>query len=260
MASSHKEVKIENIDLILRNAEISRANLDILHRQLSTGDVKLCAEIRSKFETIFRDMMSSLSSVLDQMLQLPAIRKVDQSGTEVPGPDGGPRANKIQHDASGNLSQFNPRQVIFEGLKPEKKMADWNDKTVSDLTDFFKNRLDKRCRIECVISDGYLNLQTRALKARHIGENLSNNEQWVFIAKGVWILVQEQSQYHRYKLLTVCENALSFVKDQRNALSSDVGSEYPYEISWDWSGTIHLKWTELWVREWQSANLWPLEN
>ena len=191
MATAPEKVNIENIDLVLRDAQICYFQLRFLDYMLNKPEVdeRKSAEIESKCATIFRDMTSNLYSVLDQiyyflychfqnkgnisysnkafqikqpikqnlkwseddtrdgqreckgkrnewvtdqcktifgdsnspkptrdgvryfqnnLLGLQAIRKVDQSGHEVPGLDGGPtllRVVSVEHNPSEDIEQ-----------------------------------------------------------------------------------------------------------------------------------------------------------
>ena len=69
MATASKKVTIEDIDVVLRDAQVCNVQLNFLHRLLNQPNVdeKRIAEIESKCATIFRDMMSNLYSVLDQI-------------------------------------------------------------------------------------------------------------------------------------------------------------------------------------------------
>ena len=72
MAGAPEKVRPEDIDLVLRDAEVCFVELNYLHIELNkvnSGEDELSrsAEIESKCATIFRDMMSNLYSVLDQI-------------------------------------------------------------------------------------------------------------------------------------------------------------------------------------------------
>lgn len=69
MATAPEKVKLEDIDLVLRDAQICNAQLDFLHHRLNEPDVdeERSAEIESKCATIFRYMMINLYTVLDQI-------------------------------------------------------------------------------------------------------------------------------------------------------------------------------------------------
>ena len=64
-----KKVKMEDIDLLLKHAEIYNAQLKILGNQLNEPNVDETRreKIESRCATKFRDMMSNLYSVLDQI-------------------------------------------------------------------------------------------------------------------------------------------------------------------------------------------------
>ena len=69
MQGVSKKVKIEDIDLLLKHAEIYNAQLKILGYQLNEPNVDETRreKIESSCATIFRDIMSNLYSVLDQI-------------------------------------------------------------------------------------------------------------------------------------------------------------------------------------------------
>jgi len=353
MAGAGK-VKIEDIDLVLKDAQICYAQLNILHLRVNEPDVdeNIRAEIESKCAMIFRNMMFNLYSVLDQiyyylhcyfqhdgdvsvsadvfkikqpmneklkwseddtldepsecqekrnewitkqckdifgdncpehvrylqenLLQLQAIRKVDQSGYEVTGPKAGPtlsRACDVRHDAAGKVSEFNPSSVKFEDLKSVENMDDWKDTTIFNLLHFFRNFTAHRSLIACPIKDGYLNCETREFRPGD--QNSPLNVPWIFIAKGFWISVPELShirqkdvrpyvatKFYQHPLLKVCDRFLSFVKIQRDNLCRVVGGKYPYELGWDFEGVITFRKNGNTVGrcEWERANLWPLGN
>ena len=368
MAGVPKKVKVEDIDLLLRDAEIGSAQLHILHHRLinlpDVDEIKREA-IELKCAMIFKDMMGSLYSVLDQifyflycyfqnngdvslsnaasqikqpmkqdlkwseddthdgqpeckkkrndwvtdqckkifgdnypdpehygvryfqenLLQLQAIKKVDQSGNEVLRPDGGPtlvRACNIQHDAAGNVSEFNPSSVTFTELIPVESMVGWDDTTVFNLLYFFRNFTCHKSLIACPIKDGFLNLETREFK---FGDKNSPGftRPWVFIKRGIWVSVPElshlrqkenapllvETKFHQYPLLQVCKQVFAFVLVQRHNLCHVVRGEnpfiipwYPYRITWDLLGMIHFQkhGQDLGKCEWDRAKLWPLGN
>ena len=278
MATASEKVKTEEIDLVLRDAQVCNHQLNFLLYHLLNEpnvDEERSAEIESKCATIFRDMMSNLYSVLDQiyyflychfrndgnvsysnaafrikqpikqdlkwseddtrdgqreckkrrndwvaeqcntifggfnfpeskrivvrnfqnnLLQLQAIRKVDQSGHEVLGPNGEPtllRVVSIEHNAQGNLSQFNPSSLEVEELRSVADTQLWNETIMFNLLHFFRNFTAHRSLIACKIKEGYLNLETREFKSADPNSSLSYP--WILIAKGSWILVPELS-------------------------------------------------------------------
>ena len=69
MATAPEKVNIEYIDLVLRDAQICHVQLNFLNYMLNKPEVdeRKSAEIELKCATIFRDMMSNLYSVLDQI-------------------------------------------------------------------------------------------------------------------------------------------------------------------------------------------------
>ena len=348
---------MEDIDLALRDAEVRNAQLYFLHRQVQALDQNssanissandLSTKVESECTNIFREMISKLYLVLDQiylflycqcqcegnvspsnaalkikqpikrslrysddktqdqqckemrnewvkkqfkkifggfnfpeskrndvrnfqnnLLQLQAIRKVDQSGHELLGPHGEPtllrvesiehnaedvehnaedvehnaedieqhnaqdvehNAEDIQHDdTEGNLLQFNPSHLEVVKLKSTANKNDWNDTIVFNLLHFFKQNL---------AGDGsYLEC-----KIEEGGMNLDG--QWISFGKSVWISVPELSHLrqkeraslptcHQYSLLTVCDFFLDFVKRQRYYVLQVLNhiEDYPYEV------------------------------
>ena len=210
----------------------------------------------------------------ENLLRLQAIRKVDKTGTEVPGPNGGPTLSRacypFQYDAAGELSShFNPSKISFEELKSVKEMDDWNETTEFNLLHFFRNFTAHRSLIACTIRGGYLNLETREFKPKCEDQDLS--QPWIFIAKGAWILVPElshlrqtggETKFHPHRLVNVCSRAFSFVKTQRHNLCFVVAGKYPYEVKWNSDGKFRFEKnnTDLGTCEWGRANLWPLGN
>ena len=217
------------------------------------------------------------------LLQLQAIKKVDQSGNEVLRPDGGPtlvRACNIEHDGAANVSQFNPSSVSFEELKSVENMSFWDDTTVFNLLYFFRNFTCHKSLIAFPIKDGFLNLETREFKP---GDQNSPGftPPWVFIERGAWVSVPElshlrqkenapllvETKYYQHRLLTVCNQVSSFFFVQRLNLCEVVRDEtivpwYPYDVTWDLSGMIHFKerGQDVGKCEWDRAKLWPLGN
>lgn len=208
----------------------------------------------------------------DNLLRLQAIRKVDRSGREVLGPNGGPtllRAVSIEHDAAGNLSQFNPSSLEVEDLKSVSDINSWNDTVEFNLLHFFRNFTAHRSLIACKIKKGYLNLETR--KFEPADQHLP--EPWILIAKGSWILVPELSNlrevgrvisptFHQHPLLLVCSSLLTFVKNQRNNMLLVLGhiEDYPYVVKWFSNGFITFEKNHQYLGKcrWEEAHLWPV--
>ena len=69
MATAPDKLKIEDIDLLLRDAEVCHVQLKFLRHLLNKPgvDKRKSAQIESKCATIFRTMMSNMYSVLDQI-------------------------------------------------------------------------------------------------------------------------------------------------------------------------------------------------
>ena len=70
MAGPPKKVKVEDIDLLIRDAQIGSAQLHILHHRLINSpnvDEIMREEIELKCALIFKDMMASYYSALDQI-------------------------------------------------------------------------------------------------------------------------------------------------------------------------------------------------
>ena len=357
MATASEKVKIEEIDLGLRDALVCNHQLIFFHQLLDEPNVdeERSAEIESKCATIFRDMMSNFYSVLDQiyyflychfrndgnvsynnaafrikqpikqdlkwsedhtrdeqpeckkkrndwvteqcntifagfnfpesrrnvvrdfqnnLLRLQAIRKVDQSGDAVLGPNGEPtllRVVSIEHNAQGNLSQFNPSSLEVEELKSVADTQLWNETIMFNLLHFFRNFTAHRSLIACEIREGYLNLQTGEFKSADPNSILS--DPWISIAKVVWISVPELSHlrqaervipptFHRRPLFHVCSSLLTFVKNQRHnmLLVLDHEEDYPYVVSWTFDGFITFKKNNHYLGKckWASVHLWPV--
>lgn len=353
MAGAPERVRIEDIDLVLRDAHICNAQLNFLHSVLNRVDgAEKRKAIESKSATIFRDMMSNLYSVLDQiyfflychfqnngnvsfsntafqmeqpmeqdlkfsediirdglleckegndwvreqcnkifgdnypernvqgirvfqnnLLQLQAIRKVDQSGEEVRGPDGEPTlfcARDIQNDAA-DLSQFNPSNIRFEELKSVKDLDSWNETTEFNLLHFFRNFTAHRSLIACHTRYEWLNQETREVKCED--QNLNLAAPWVFIEKGVWISVPELShlrqagrvgppKYYWHPLIAACSRFLKFVNGQRSLLPLVIGNvgHYPYKTQSFADGKITFTKNDDDEGNcaWDRAHLWPV--
>lgn len=174
----------------------------------------------------------------ENMLQLQAMKKVDQSGKEVPGPNGGPtlvRACNIQHDAAGNGLQFSPSSVSFKELKSVQNMDDWDETTIFNLHHFFRNVHLHKHLITCYPWDGYFNLETGEFRP----SDQQLPEPWVFERKFFWISVPELSllrqtgderlreelKFYPHQLLKFCHKVLTFVKMQKRTLCHFVGCE-----------------------------------
>lgn len=69
MAGKLQKVKIEDIDLVLRDAQVSNSQLNFLHSLLNKEDTdeEKRSAIESKSAMIFREMVSNLYTVLDQI-------------------------------------------------------------------------------------------------------------------------------------------------------------------------------------------------
>lgn len=323
MARLQVQVKLQDIDLSLRRAQIFLAQVHFLNYQLNIIDVDDTrrSEIVFQCQTIFGDMMCCLYSVLDKiyfylycrfqnngyvliskdtsqinqpittklkwsnddtrdaqsecegnrnkwitnqckkllgvncpqpqsyvryfqdnLLQLQAIRKVNESGREVPGPNGGPtlsRAYNIKHDPAGNVFEFNPSEVSFEDLRSVQNMDDWGETIVFNLIHFLRNCTVHKFDIEITFTPraGYLNLETGEFTPRH-DQKLSNP--WRFISEAICIPVPELSHlrqegnvmptFYDLPLDEVCDRFFTFVRHQRRYLCHSVGGEYPYDV------------------------------
>lgn len=113
MAGAPKRVRIEDIDLVLREAQICNAQLNILHHVLNRVDEaneEKRKAIESKTATIFRDLMSNLYSVLDQIYFF----------------------LYCHFQNNGNLSFSN---AAFEIKQPIKQDLKWSDGTRDGLSE-----------------------------------------------------------------------------------------------------------------------------
>lgn len=351
MATAHEniKVKLEDIDLVLRDAEVYNIQLQFLHYGLSFNvDERKRLQIESKCATIFRDMMSNLYSVLDQiyyflychfqnkgevsfsstafkikqpikqdlkwsegdtrdelkrrrnqwfthhwetifrgvkfpeskrhdirrfqnnLLELQAIRKVDNSGKEVPGEPTLLHVVDIKHDAKGNLLHFNPSITVVE----LKSVADtpWNDTIKFNLLHFFRNFTAHRSLIACKTKTGYFNVETG--KFEPADPNSSLPKPWIFHQKGSLILVPELSHlrqkgressptFHPQPLIFVCHSLLNFVKIQRREmlLVLDKEEDYPYrfKVRRTGSGLVEIQKGDFRTKcRWEVAHLWPV--
>lgn len=349
MATAPEKVKLEDIDLVLRDAEVYNVQLKFLHYLLNWNvDERKRLEIESKCATIFRDMMSNLYSVLDQiyyflychfqnkgefsfsntafkikqpitlnlkwsegdtrdeckrgrnqwvtnhwktifgdvnfpeskrhnvrrfqnnLLQLQAIRKVDNSGEEVSGEPTLLHVVDIKHDAKGNLLQFNPSITVVE-LK-SVAYTPWNDTIKFNLLHFFRNFTAHRSLIACKTNTGYFNVETGKFELPEPNSGLPKS--WIFHEKGSWILVPELSHlrqkgressptFYPQPLIFVCYSLLNFVKSQRRKmlLVLDKKEDYPYryKVRRIDNGFVEIQKGEFKTKcRWEVAHLWPV--
>ena len=210
---------------------------------------------------------------------------MEEGGKEVLGPSDEPTllrvvriehddAEDIEHDAGGNLLQFNPSKLEVEELRP---VADtpWNDTVRFNLLHFFRNFTAHRSLIACKTKEGYFNVKTRKFKPADQNSSLAEqSEPWIFHGKGVLILVPELSHLRRVKgrksptfslqpLIIVCHSLLNFVKMQRRnlLLVLDNTEDYPYRyvVTRSGNGLVTIKKGEFKEKcRWEVAHLWPV--
>ena len=212
------------------------------------------------------------------MLQLQAIRKVDQSGNEVLGPSGEPTllrvvsiehnyAKDVEDDSGINVLGFNPIKLEFEELKSVADIS-WSDTIQFNLLHFFRNFTAHRSLIACKTNKGYFNLETTGFEPAD--QNLL--EPWILIAEGLWVLVPELRHLRQagrtipptfcpHPLLVVCSSLLGFVENQRSnvLLVLDHKEDYPYVVNYFDDGyvTFAEKGQHIGRCRWEVAHLWP---